>query len=301
MAAPVIATRGLTKRYGDLTAVDHVDLEVEAGTFYGIIGPNGAGKTTLLELIEGIRQPDEGSAEIFGLPVWPRNSALLPRMGVQLQSSAFFDRLSVEEQLRTFADLYGVGKTRVEAMIELVGLGEKRTTRTENLSGGQAQRLSIACSLIHDPEIVFLDEPTGALDPQARRNLWDLLRAINAQGRTVILTTHFMEEAELLCDQVSIMDSGRILTTDRPRALIEHLGQAERILVNEGAISAAEAAGIPGVDAAVAEDGTLAITTHETAGVLTALARRNALAGLQVRSATLEDVFLNLTGREYRA
>jgi ABC-2 type transport system ATP-binding protein len=299
--AQVIAARGLTKRYGDLTALDSVDLTVEAGTFFGILGPNGAGKTTLLETIEGIRKPDAGEARLFDEPVWPRNPKLLHRMGVQLQASSFFERLSVEEQLRTFADLYGVGKDRCDAMIEQVGLEDKRKTRSEDLSGGQKQRLSIARALIHDPEIVFLDEPTAALDPQARRNLWDVLRTINDEGRTVILTTHYMDEAEILCDRVAIIDHGQILTEDRPRALINDLGKAQRILVEAGAIDHEVAAQLAGVDAASVDNGTLALTTHNPAPVLTALAERDALAGLQVTSATLEDVFLELTGREYRA
>lgn len=299
--AQVIAARGLTKQYGDLTALDSVDLTVESGTFFGILGPNGAGKTTLLESIEGIRKPDSGEAHLFGEPVWPRNPKLLPRMGVQLQASSFFERLSVEEQLRTFADLYGVGVDRCDAMIEQVGLEEKRKVRTEDLSGGQKQRLSIACALVHDPEILFLDEPTAALDPQARRNLWDVLRDINEEGRTVILTTHYMDEAEILCDRVAIIDRGKILTEDRPRALINDLGQAQRILVEEGSLPQEEAAQLSSVDAAVVDNGTLALTTHDPAPVLTALAERDALGGLQVTSATLEDVFLELTGREYRA
>jgi ABC-2 type transport system ATP-binding protein len=297
----VIRTRGITKRYGDLTAVDHVDLDIAAGTFFGILGPNGAGKTTLLEMVEGIRRPDEGDAEVLGLSAWPRNAALLPRIGVQLQASAFFERLTVDEQLRTFADLYGVAPDRCERMLETVGLTEKRTTRTEDLSGGQKQRLSIACSLVHDPEVVFLDEPTAALDPQARRNLWDVLRAINDEGRTVVLTTHYMDEAETLCEQVAILDHGRILTTDRPRALVAALGRAQRILVETGQLREAEAAALPGVEGTHEEDGTLSLATHDPARVLEELGARDALRGLQVTSPTLEDVFLELTGREYRA
>ena len=296
-----IRTRGLTKRYGDLTAVDHVDLDIAPGTFFGIIGPNGAGKTTLLEMVEGIRRPDEGSAEVLGVPVWPRKQDLLPRIGVQLQSSAFFERLTVDEQLRTFASLYGVPAARSDAMLELVGLTEKRSTRTEDLSGGQRQRLSIACALVHDPEVVFLDEPTAALDPQARRNLWDVLRAINDEGRTVVLTTHYMDEAEVLCDEVAIIDGGRILTSDRPRTLVASLGRAQRILVETGQIAESVARNLPGVEAASDEDGTLALSTHDPARVLTELGERQALRGLQVSSPTLEDVFLELTGREYRA
>lgn len=301
MVATTIEARGLVKRYGDVTAVDGVDLTVQAGTFYGILGPNGAGKTTTLEMIEGIRRPGEGHAEVLGLPVWPRNAALLERIGVQLQASAFFERLSAEEQLRTFADLYGVAAGRIEEMLELVGLVEKRRTRTEDLSGGQKQRLSLACALIHDPEVVFLDEPTAALDPQARRNLWDVLRAINDRGHTIILTTHHMEEAELLCDQVAIMDHGKILTVDRPRALVAGLGRAQRILIEEQALAQEQASIIPGVDSVSVDNGTLALTTHDPSRVLAALAERDALGGLQVSSPTLEDVFLELTGREYRA
>ena len=296
-----IRTRGITKRYADVTAVDHVDLDVAPGTFLGILGPNGAGKTTLLEMIEGIRRPDEGDAEVLGTAVWPRKHELLPRIGVQLQSSAFFERLTVDEQLRTVAALYGVAPARCDAMLEVVGLTEKRSTRTEDLSGGQRQRLSIACALVHDPDVVFLDEPTAALDPQARRNLWDVLAGINDEGRTVVLTTHHMDEAEVLCDEVAIMDHGRILTSDRPRALIASLGRVQRILVEAGQIGEAEARSLPAVEAASLAEGTLTLSTHDPARVLTELAERRALRGLQVTSPTLEDVFLELTGREYRA
>ena len=301
MSTPAIQASGLVKKYDDLVAVAGVDITVAPGTFFGFLGPNGAGKTTTMEMIEGLRKPDAGSAEVLGLPVWPRNRELLPRIGVQLQASSFFERLTAEEQLRTFADLYSVGRARVEEMLELVGLTEKRKSRTEELSGGQLQRLSLACALVHDPEVLFLDEPTSALDPQARRNLWDVLRAINDRGHTILLTTHFMDEAEYLCDEVAIIDKGRILTVDRPRALIAGLGHAHRILLDEHALSVEQARGIAGVESASVKDATLTITTHDTGPVLAALAEREALAGLQVLGATLEDVFLELTGREYRA
>ena len=199
------------KRYGALTAVDGVSLSVRPGEFFGILGPNGAGKTTLLEMIEGLRQPDSGTLRVLGESPWPRNPRLLPRIGVQLQSSSFFERLTAREQLDTFAALYGLPGTKVQEMLELVGMVDRADEQAEKLSGGQAQRLSIACALIHDPDLVFLDEPTAALDPQARRNLWDVLRSINESGRTVVLTTHHMDEAETLCDRVAIMDNGRIL------------------------------------------------------------------------------------------
>jgi ABC-2 type transport system ATP-binding protein len=297
----VIEARGLVKRYGDVTAVDGVDLDVPEGTFFGILGPNGAGKTTLLEIIEGIRQPDAGEARIFGSPTWPRNRAVLPKIGVQLQASAFFERLSTREQLETIADLYGVPRSRVADMIELVGMTDKASTQAEKLSGGQQQRLAIACALIHDPAVVFLDEPTAALDPQARRNLWDVLRAINAEGRTVVLTTHYMDEAEILCEQVAIMDHGKILTVDAPAALVRNLRAATRVSLPLGVLTEEEARGIPGVTHVDLDDESLTMASHDPSATLSTLASQGLLGGLQVRGATLEDVFLTLTGREYRS
>ncbi|QPP08826.1 ABC transporter ATP-binding protein [Streptomyces bathyalis] len=224
MTSKAITAEGLRKRYGETQAVDGVSFEVERGEFYGILGPNGAGKTTTLEIIEGLREPDEGTARLLGEPSWPRKPELLRRIGVQLQASAFFERLSAREQIHTFASLYGVPGARADEMLETVGLTDKRGTRENKLSGGQAQRLSIACALVHDPELVFLDEPTTGLDPQARRNLWDLLRTINSEGRTVVLTTHYMDEAEQLCDRVAVMDNGRILRVGAPAQLVEELG-----------------------------------------------------------------------------
>jgi len=301
-----ISAAGLRKSYGEVTAVDGVSLQVAHGEFFGILGPNGAGKTTTLEIIEGLRKADGGTVTVLGLPVWPRNPRLLPKIGVQLQASSFFERLTAREQIRTFASLYGVPAQRADEMLEVVGLTDQAGTRAEKLSGGQAQRLSIACALVHDPELLFLDEPTGALDPQARRNLWDLLRATNAQGRTVVLTTHHMDEAETLCDRVAIMDHGRILQVGPPAALVRQLDRPLRISVESGLLTAdrarqlAVAAG--GSAADVSDDGvSLSIATRDPAAVLAGLAQRGALAGLRVQGATLEDVFLQLTGREYRA
>jgi ABC-2 type transport system ATP-binding protein len=296
-----IVVKGLHKTYGAVKAVDGVSFEVEAGEFFGILGPNGAGKTTTLEIIEGLRQADEGEVRLFEASPWPRNQALLPRIGVQQQASSFFERLTAREQIRTFASLYGVGPKKADEMLELVGLTDKADVRAEKLSGGQMQRLSIACALVHDPELVFLDEPTAALDPQARRNLWDLLRAINTQGRTIVLTTHYMDEAEILCDRVAIMDRGKILQLGPPAELVRGLDSATRISIETGVIGVDEARRLfQGAD--VDDDGvSLTLVTRTPAPVLAALAERNALRGLSVRGATLEDVFLNLTGREYRA
>lgn len=274
-----IEVAGLTKTYGGLRAVDGVTLTVEEGEFVGILGPNGAGKTTLLEMIEGLREPDAGTAVVLGLPAWPRNPALLPRIGVQLQASSFFDYLTAREQIHTFAALYGVRPAHADDWLERVGLVEKAGTRVEQLSGGQQQRLSIACALVHDPDVVFLDEPTAALDPQARRNLWDLLSGLNDSGRTVVLTTHHMDEAETLADRVAIMDHGRILVHDTPAALVRGLDAPTRITLADGDV----------------------ITTRDPAVEIARLAEEQRLAGVQVQTGTLEDVFLELTGREYRA
>jgi len=296
-----ISVRDLRKRYGDVAAVDGVSFDVEPGEFFGILGPNGAGKTTTLEIIEGLRRPDAGTVSVLGLPAWPRNSELLPRIGVQLQASSFFERLTAREQIRTFASLYGVPPSRADGMLETVGLTGQAGLRTEKLSGGQAQRLSIACALVHDPELLFLDEPTGALDPQARRNLWDLLRQIASSGRTVMLTTHHMDEAESLCDRVAIMDHGKILKAGPPAALVRELDQPLRISVQSGLMSEESAAALGGATKATDDGVSLTIATSDPSDVLSGLARADALAGLRVSGATLEDVFLDLTGREYRA
>jgi ABC-2 type transport system ATP-binding protein len=299
MSTTIVAT-DLRKRYGDVNAVDGVSLTVEDGEFFGILGPNGAGKTTTLEIIEGLREADGGEISVFGRSPWPRNPALLPRMGVQLQATAFFERLTAREQLRTFGSLYGVPGPRADEMLETVGLTDKADTQVEKLSGGQAQRLSIACALVHEPELVFLDEPTAALDPQARRNLWDVLRAINTDGRTIVLTTHYMDEAEILCDRVAIMDHGRILRSGPPATLVRDLNAVARVSITSGVLSADDARTLPAADDVADDDVSLTISTHDAPKVVKALAERGALDGVQIKGATLEDVFLDLTGREYR-
>ncbi len=269
----------LAMAYGDVRAVDGVSFEVAEGEFFGILGPNGAGKTTTLEMIEGLRKPDAGTIRVLGEPPWPRNPRLLPRIGVQLQASSFFERLTAREQIHTFASLYGVSGGQADEWLGRVGMEEKADTRVEKLSGGQSQRLSIACALVHDPEVVFLDEPTASLDPQARRNLWDLLSGLNDSGRTVVLTTHYMDEAEVLCDRVAIMDQGKILELDTPRQLVKGLAAPTRITTADGET----------------------IETRDPAPVLARLASEGQLDGISVRTGTLEDVFLARTGREYRA
>lgn len=300
MSNTIVAT-DLRKHYGAVKAVDGISLQVEEGEFFGLLGPNGAGKTTALEIFEGLRRADGGEVAVFGLPPWPRNPALLPRIGVQLQSSAFFERLTAREQLQTFGSLYGVPARKADEMLEVVGLTDKAGTQVEKLSGGQAQRLSIACALVHEPELLFLDEPTAALDPQARRNLWDVLRAINTEGRTVVLTTHYMDEAEVLCDRVAIIDQGRILQEGPPPTLVRNLDAGVRISVASGVLDADDVRRLPGAGDVTDDGVSLVIATHDPAPVVTELAGKDALEGIQIKGATLEDVFLNLTGREYRA
>jgi ABC-2 type transport system ATP-binding protein len=300
-SAPAIHVDGLVKGYGGVRAVDDVSFAVDRGEFFGILGPNGAGKTTTLELVEGLREPDAGTITVLGRRPWPRNLDLLPRIGVQLQTGAFFDRLTAREQLMTFAALYGVPASRVSDLMELVGLSDKADTREKKLSGGQRQRLSIACALVHDPDVLFLDEPTGALDPQARRNLWDILGHIQERGKTIVYTTHHLDEAEVLCDRVAIMDHGRILTCGEPAHLVRSLDAPTRVFLPAEILDVQAAKTLPGADAAEHDGTDVVITTRRPAVLIGALAERDRLDGITVRSATLEDVFLHLTGREFRA
>jgi len=296
-----IRAEGLVMTYGDTRAVDGVSFTVASGEFFGLLGPNGAGKTTTLEMIEGLRKPQSGTVRIDDHEPWKREPALQRRMGVQLQTSSFFERLTVREQIDTFGSLYGVRAGRTDVLLEQVGLEDKAEARTEDLSGGQKQRLSIACALVHEPDVVFFDEPTAALDPQARRNLWDVLRRLNESGRTVVLTTHYMDEAEALCDRVAIMDAGKILELDSPAALVRGLDAPVRISLAPGTLSVEAAREIAGSDVVTDDESAMTITTRNPSRVLSELAARDALDGLSVKGASLEDVFLELTGREYRA
>jgi ABC-2 type transport system ATP-binding protein len=220
--APIISVRDLRKRYGSLTAVDGVSFEVAEGEVFGILGPNGAGKTTTLEMIEGMRPIDEGTAVVDGVDVSRDPREVKRRIGIQLQASAFFDELNLLELLELFGRMYGRDPD-AQALLADVELTEKAKSQVRTLSGGQKQRFSIASALVNDPRVLFLDEPTTGLDPQARRHLWALVRTLRERGHTVVLTTHYMEEAEELCDRVAIMDGGKIIALDTPQALIDQL------------------------------------------------------------------------------
>jgi ABC-2 type transport system ATP-binding protein len=288
-ASAAIEVEGLTKRYGSHVAVDDVSLAVERGEAFGILGPNGAGKTTTLEMIEGLRRPDAGTITVLGQSVWPDPRSIQGRIGVQLQTTSLFDMLTAQELLELFARFYlrSDAAERATSSLAQVGLESKGADYAKNLSGGQQQRLAIALALVHDPEVVFLDEPTTGLDPQARRNLWDVIRSINQEhGKTVVLTTHYLEEAEELCDRVAIMDEARIVALDTPAGLIAALDADARV-------SYADSTGDHAVYVRDAQATVLEVLER---------ARTNgeAVHNLAVKGADLEDVFLSLTGREYR-
>lgn len=292
-----VQVRGVSKRYGDRRAVDDVSLEIHRGEFFGLLGPNGAGKSTLIEIMEGLRRADTGTVAVFGESPWPRNTALLPRLGVQTQSSAFFVRQTAVEHLRTVAALYGAPRSAVDTTLESVGLSAQRRVQVENLSGGQRQRLAIASALVHGPELIFLDEPTAALDPQARRALWEVLRGLKAAGRTIVHTTHHLDEAEALCDRIAILVDGRIAVTDSPHNLVGASRAPSRLMLPLGRLDEQRAAAIEGVERVTVEGGSLVLETHAAGRVLAAVDRITGLDGVQTRTASLEDVYLDLTAR----
>jgi ABC-2 type transport system ATP-binding protein len=222
MAESILQVKGLTKKYGSKTVVKGVTFSVNQGEVFGILGPNGAGKTTTLEMIETLRPIDEGSATLSGIDVAKSPKEVRQIIGVQTQSSSFYDRTTIREQLSLFASIYG-SDVDVDQLLKDVELEEKANDYPEKLSGGQKQRFSIVSALVNEPKVLFLDEPTTGLDPQSRRNLWELIQTINKRGITVILTTHYMEEAQLLCDRVAIMDSGEIIAMEKPDKLIDNL------------------------------------------------------------------------------
>ncbi|MFI9582715.1 ABC transporter ATP-binding protein [Streptomyces sp. NPDC052236] len=293
---PAVVLDGVHKRYGSIQAVDGVSLTVARGEFFGLLGPNGAGKTTLIEIMEGQRQADSGSLSVLGHQPWPRNVALLPKLGVQTQASAFFVRLTAREHLRTMAALYRTDREAAERALASVGLTEQGDIRVDDLSGGQRQRLAIASALGHDPELIFLDEPTAALDPQARRALWEVLRDLKKAGRTIVYTTHHLDEAEALCDRVAIMIHGRIAALDSPSRLVAAGSPTTRLLVPSGRLTLAAAQAIPGVDRATEEADSIILETLQSGPVLAAIDQIAGLQGVQTRTASLEDVYLELTG-----
>jgi ABC-2 type transport system ATP-binding protein len=302
---PVVRVRGLVKRYGDLVAVDGIDFDVARGEVFALLGPNGAGKTTTVEILEGLRAPDAGTATVLGVDVATGADRIKPRIGVSLQTAALYPKLTVTELIDLFASFYPSARPTGE-LIDLLELGERRDARTQELSGGQRQRLSVALALVNDPELIFLDEPTTGLDPAARRALWDLVLDLKAKGRTVVLTTHYLEEAEILCDRVAIMDHGHILEMGTVDELVGRHFQDRAVRFDSTEdFSDAELSALPAVSSIKRDAADLLVYTRDVGATIGALldladAKGVEAKNLTVRRATLEDVFLDLTGRALR-
>jgi ABC-2 type transport system ATP-binding protein len=297
--------RGLVKRYADITAVDGIDFEVRPGEVFGLLGPNGAGKTTTVEILEGLRPPDAGEAIVLGVDVAKDPEPLKPRIGVSLQTAALYPKLTVVEVIDLFRSFYPHSRPTDE-LVDLLELGERRKAQTQVLSGGQRQRLSIALALVNDPELVFLDEPTTGLDPAARRSLWDIVAGLKSEGRSVLLTTHYMEEAEVLCDRLAIMDHGQILEMGTVNELISKRFKERTVRLDAtDQLTDAELEALPAVVSMKRDEVDILLYTADVAATIGALlvlceARGVEPGDLGVRRPTLEDVFLDLTGRALR-
>lgn len=306
---PVIQVKDLRKAYGSIQAVDGVSFEVQRGEIFGIIGPNGAGKTTIVEIMAGLRRQDSGEVRVLGLDPHRRESGLSERTGVQLQQAALPDSMRVWEALDLFASFYR-NAPDWRPLLETWGLAEKRDARFSSLSGGQQQRLFIALALVNDPEIVFLDELTTGLDPQARRTTWDLVREIRDQGKTVVLVTHFMDEAEKLCDRVAVIDHGQCIALDTPARLIAGInaGTRVRFTLNGGYHDLSGLQTLPGVERVERENNQVIVHGQDLPGQPTLLLQVAVKLGeagvvpadLSSERSTLEDVFIAVTGRQIR-
>jgi ABC-2 type transport system ATP-binding protein len=299
----IVRVESLSKRYGRVEAVRGVSFAVASGEIFGILGPNGAGKTTTLEIVEGLRAADAGTVVVAGIDVRRDPSGVKSVIGVQFQEAGFFDRLTVEETVDLFAAFHR-RRLPTREVLTMLDLFELRRARVETLSGGQRQRLSLALALINDPRVIFLDEPTTGLDPQARRLLWEVIDRIKTDGRTVVLTTHYMEEAQRLCDRVAVMDHGRLIEMGTPRELIErHAGTTTVAVALKGA--GADLRGLSGVDGVDRVNGDVLLHTRDPIGTLQGLVElrqtsRLDYTRLRLEEPTLEDVFLTLTGRRLR-
>lgn len=307
MPTRAVEIRGLRKTYRDVVAVDGLELGVESGECFGLLGPNGAGKTTTIEICEGLTVPDQGEVLILGQRWGRTNPELRRRLGISLQETQFSDKLTVAETVQLFRSFYPRPRP-LEEILKAVELGEKRRGRVGQLSGGQKQRLALACALVADPELFFLDEPTTGLDPQSRRQLWELIEGVKRAGRTVVITTHYMDEAQRLCDRVAIVDHGKIIALGTPRELINSLGAQHVIefrVKTTGSLSDADLLALDGARTVRRRDGAYLLESahaHRTVPALLALlaARELVLEELGTHSATLEDVFVHLTGRTLR-
>jgi ABC-2 type transport system ATP-binding protein len=309
---PAVRVRGLVKRYGDVTAVDGIDFDVRRGRCLGLLGPNGAGKTTTIEILEGLKDADAGTVEVLGRTWAADRRAIQQRIGVQLQETDFQDKLTVREILRLFASFYPRSRP-LDEVVATIGLQEKRDVYAKSLSGGQRQRLALGCAILNHPEILFLDEPTTGLDPQARRMLWDVVERFKAGGGTVLLTTHYMDEAERLADDLVIVDRGRIIAEGSPADIIASLGAESLVSLTlvDAAVDAidpaelATLAALDGVESARVDGERLVLVVHRTQVAIAGLfawldARGLQLADLRTHRPTLEDVFVSMTGKHLR-
>ncbi|MBK7670764.1 MAG: ABC transporter ATP-binding protein [bacterium] len=306
-----VSCRGLVKRYPDVLAVDGLDLDVLPGECFGLLGPNGAGKTTTVEMLEGLTTPDGGTITLLG-EQWGqgRDRQLRQQVGVALQETKLSEKLTVRETVRLFRSFFEQGRD-IEDVIDVAGLQEKRSARVGKLSGGQKQRLALACALVGAPKLLFLDEPTTGLDPQARLHVWELVEQFKAQGGTVILTTHYMEEAARLCDRVAIVDHGRIIAQDTPAALIASLGASQIVTFTidgepgDGVLAESALAALPGVRSVTPQQAAWVLSVDQAGATLPAIialleSRGLRMDSLSTHQATLEDVFVHLTGRGLR-
>ena len=300
---PAVRVRGLVKHFDEVEAVRGVDLEVRRGECFGLLGPNGAGKTTTVEILEGLQEPTAGEVELLGLR-WGagRDEEIRERIGVALQETQLADKLTVAEVTRLFRSFYRSGRA-IDEVLDLVDLGPKRDARVHKLSGGQRQRLAVACALVSAPELLFLDEPTTGLDPQARRRLWDVVERYIDDGGTVVLTTHYMEEAAQMCHRLAVMDAGQVIAEGTPDGLIADLGASQVIDLRTD--RAVDLTGLEGVSAAERRGDHDVLRVDDVARVLPAALAKIETAGARVlelatHRATLDDVFLHLTGKELR-
>lgn len=304
MPGSALRLRDLRKAYQDVVAVNGIELDVEAGECFGLLGPNGAGKTTTIEICEGLTKADSGEVGVLGMRWETDAGELRQRLGIQLQETQLSEKLTVIETVRLFRSFFRQGPA-TSAVIAQAQLEEKRNARVGGLSGGQKQRLALACALVGDPDFLFLDEPTTGLDPQARRQLWDLIDQFKLAGRTILLTTHYMDEAQRLCDRVAIMDHGKVIALGTPRELIASLGAEHVVEFSAGEVDVAAVGRLDGVRSVRSENGSVLLQVTElhraVPALLAELARQGvALTELRTHSATLEDVFVTLTGRHLR-
>ncbi|MBY6038159.1 ATP-binding cassette domain-containing protein [Fictibacillus nanhaiensis] len=300
----IISVEGLVKRYGDFTAVDGSEFKVHKGEVFGLLGPNGAGKTTTLEMLVGLRKPDEGTAIVGGFDIMRELDKVKEVIGVQLQSTTLFELLTVDEILHLYGSFYRE-HISIPDLIEDMLLSEKKNSRIKGMSGGQKQRLAIALALVHDPQIIFLDEPTTGLDPQARRTLWDIILRLKERGKTVVLTTHYMDEAHVLCDRIAIMDQGKLIALDTPGELVRNLQSDSAVEFRFKDNVDMDLSKIEGVKQVGSQKDVHVLYTDNLQKTLTSLIslaseKELKLVDLQTRTATLEDVFIHMTGRRLR-